>query len=208
MKKTTEIDIAKNSAGQMVEIESLLQSGNHYTSIGDLERAEKCYSKAALLDSDKADPYVGLGMIAFEKKILDDAEISFRVACRLENNCSKAYCGLAMVAQEKGNYNKAFEMYLKSLQLDSDNLTALLGLFQASCQMGSFAKVIHYLELYLQMHREDNSVKFSLAALYIKEGHFDKSQKMLLEILATENDNKDAADLLEEVEHNLARIRN
>jgi tetratricopeptide (TPR) repeat protein len=207
MKKTTEINTDKNPAGETLEIESLLQSGDHYTSIGDLDRGEKCYSKAALLDSDKADPYVGLGMIAFKKKLLDDAEISFRVACRLDSNCCKAYCGLAMVAQEKEDYDRAFEMYLKSLQLDQDNLTALLGLFQASCQMGSFAKVIDYLELYLQMHAEDNSVKFSLAALYIKEGCLDKSRKMLLEILASGSDNKDAADLLEEVEHNLAQMR-
>lgn len=184
---------------------NLQNSGDHYVSIANYDQAEKCYANAALLDPDQAAPYVGLGIVAFEKKLLDDAEISFRVACRLDCNCSKAYGGLAMVAQQKKDYDKAFEMYLKSLQLDPDNLTALLGLFQTSCQMGSFAKVIHYLELYLNIHPQDCSVKFSLAALYIKEGCFEKSRKLLCDILADQSDYKDAADLLEEVEHHLAQ---
>ena len=88
-----------------------------------------------------------------------------------------------MVAQKKNDYEKAFEMYLKSLELDTDNLTALLGLFQTSCQMGSFAKVIYYLEVYLDMHPDDCSVMFSLAALYVKENRFEQSRKTLLNIL-------------------------
>jgi predicted Zn-dependent protease len=93
------------------------------------------------------------------------------------------------------------------LELDTDNLTALLGLFQTSCRMNSFAKVIHYLEVYLDMHPGDSSVMLSLAALYMKEGRFERSQKILLDILTLIPANKDAANLLEEVEHNLARMK-
>ncbi len=96
-------------------------------------------------------------------------------------------------------------MYLKCLELDTDNLTALLGLFQTSCQMGSFAKVIHYLELYLSTHPHDSSVMFTLAALYEKEGCFEKSRKILLDILTLDSGNEDAANLLEEVDRNLAQ---
>jgi predicted Zn-dependent protease len=91
--------------------------------------------------------------------------------------------------------------------LDSDNLIALLGLFQTSCQMGSFAKVTHYLELYLSMHPGDTSVMFPLAALYMKDGRLEQSKKMLLDLLVLDSDNNDAANLLEEVEHSLAQIK-
>jgi tetratricopeptide (TPR) repeat protein len=148
---------------------------------------------------------VGLGAVDFQKNLLDDAEIAFRVACRLAPDCSRAYAGLAMVAQRRADYEKALEMYLKCLELDTDNLTALLGLFQTSCQMGSFAKVIHYLELYLSVHPHDNSVMFALAAIYVKEGRFEQSRKVLLDILTLDCGNKDAANLLEEVERNLAQ---
>jgi len=94
---------------------------------------------------------------------------------------------------------------MKSLELDGDNITALLGLFQTSCKMGSFAKVTYYLEVYLRMHQSDISVMFSLAALYMRDGRLEQAKGMLLDLLALDPNNKDAANLLEEVEHNLAQ---
>ena len=187
--------------------EILQESGDRYTSVGDYTQAQQCYGKAASMQPDEPMPYVGLGVVAFQKNLLNDAEIAFRVACRLDAGCSRAYAGIAMVAQERADYEKAFEMYLKCLELDTDNLTALLGLFQTSCRMGSFAKVIYYLELYLSMHPHDSSVMFSLAALYVKEDRFEQSRKILLDILALDPDNKDAVNLLEEVEQNLTLIK-
>ncbi|GAG68348.1 unnamed protein product [marine sediment metagenome] len=72
--------------------------------------------------------------------------------------------------------------------------------------MASFSKVIHYLELYLDMHPGDSSVMFSLAALYVKEDRFEQSRGILLDILTLDPGNEDAANLLEEVDHNLAQI--
>ncbi len=187
--------------------EVLQELGDCYTSVGNYVQAQRCYEKAASLGPDEPGPYVGLGVVGLQKNLLDDAEVAFKVACRLDVNCAKAHCGLAMVAQAKGDYKRAFEMYLKCLQLDTDNLTALLGLFQASCQMGSFAKVIHYLQLYLDMHPADISVMFSLAALYMKDGRLERSKKILLDILTLDAGHQDAANLLEEVEHNLAQTR-
>ncbi|MHC4171495.1 MAG: tetratricopeptide repeat protein [Planctomycetota bacterium] len=186
--------------------EVLQELGDCYTSIGNYAQAQHCYEKAASMGPDEPGPYVGLGVIALQKNLPDEAEIAFRVACRLDGNCSKAYAGLAMVAQQRADYKLAFEMYLKCLDLDTDNLIALLGLFQASCQMGSFAKVTHYLEVYLNMHPGDISVMFPLAALYMKDGRFEQSKKILSNILALDENHKDAANLLEEVEHSLAQI--
>jgi len=185
--------------------EVLQKLGDCYTSVGNYPDAQKCYEDAAPLAPDAPGPYVGLGVIALQKNLLEDAEIAFRVACRLDQNCAKAYCGLAMVHQQRQDYTQACEMYFKCLDLDSNNMTALLGLFQTSCQMRSFAKIIHYLEVYLNMHPADTSVMFSLASLYMKEDRFEQSKKILLDILTFDPANKDAANLLEEVEHSLAQ---
>jgi len=187
--------------------EVLQELGDCYTSVGNGIEAQRCYEKAASLGPDEPGPYVGLGVVALRKNLLDDAEIAFRVACRLDLNCDEAYAGLAMVAQQRDDYKQAFQLYLKCLELDTDNLTALLGLFQTSCQMGSFAEVIHYLEVYLNMHPGDASVMFSLAALYMKDGRFEQSRKILLDVLTLDPANKDAANLLEEVEHSLAQTK-
>ncbi|MHC4622302.1 MAG: tetratricopeptide repeat protein [Planctomycetota bacterium] len=185
--------------------EVLQELGDCYTSLENHAQAQECYEKAASLGPDEPGPYVGIGVIALQKNLLDDAEIAFRVACRLDVKCARAYAGLGMVAQQRADYGQAFEMYLKCLELDSDNSIALLGLFQASCQMGSFSKIIHYLELYLDMHPGDASVMFSLAALYMKDGRLDRARTILTDILNLEPANKDAANLLEEVEHSIAR---
>lgn len=96
-------------------------------------------------------------------------------------------------------------MYLKCLELDTNNLAALLGLFQTSCRMGSFEQVIYFLRVYLRMHPGDTSVMFCLATLYIKQDDLQQSQRLLKDILVLDAANRDAADLLEEVEHNLAQ---
>ncbi|HUS71977.1 MAG TPA: tetratricopeptide repeat protein [Sedimentisphaerales bacterium] len=205
------MDITQGDTGQQRDstqrYEVLQELGDCYTSVGNYEEAQHYYDKAAVLGPDEPGPYVGLGAVALQKNLLDDAETAFRVACRLDANCAKAYAGLAMVAQQRADYKLAFEMYLKCLELDTDNLIALLGLFQTSCQMGSFAKVTHYLELYLNMHPGDASVMFPLAALYMKDGRLEQSKKILLDMLTLDRDNQDAANLLEEVEHGLAQAK-
>ncbi len=203
MDATQDNGVTEHNCTQHYEV--LQELGDCYASVGDHDQAQRCYEKAALLGPDEADPYVGLGVLALQKDHLDDAEIAFRVARRLDPNSAKAHAGLAMISQQRKDYQKAFQMYMKSLELDSDNITALLGLFQTSCQMGSFAKVIYYLETYLNIHPGDGSVLFCLAVLYMKEGRFEQSKKSLLDILALDPANQEAVNLLEEVEHSLAR---
>jgi len=203
------MDIIQNNADQQHDstqhYETLQEMGDCLASVGDYKQAQECYEKAAVLAPDAPEPYVGLGVVALQNNQLDDAEIAFKIACRLDANCAKAYAGLGMAAQQRTDYKQAFEMYLKCLELDTDNLIALLGLFQASCQMGSFEKVTHYLEVYLNMHPGDTSVMFPLAALYMKDGRLEESKKVLQDVLSLDQNHKDAADLLEEVQHILAQ---
>jgi tetratricopeptide (TPR) repeat protein len=203
------MDIIRNNTDSQHDstqhYETLQEMGDCFASVGDYKQAQECYEKAAVLAPDAPDPYVGLGVVALQNNQLDDAEIAFKVACRLDASFAKAYAGLGLTAQQRTDYKQAFEMYLKCLELDTDNLIAILGLFQASCRMGSFEKVTHYLEVYLNMHPGDTSVMFPLAALYMKDGRLEESRKVLLDILTLDGGHKDAANLLEEVEHNLAQ---
>jgi tetratricopeptide (TPR) repeat protein len=202
------MDITKNNDNQKHDTtqhyEVLQELGDCHTSVGDYEKAQKHYEKAAILCPDEAGPYVGLGVVEINKGQIDDAETAFKVACRLDNKCAKAYAGLGLVAQQKGDYKRAFDMFLKCLELDTDNLIGILGLFQTSCQMGSFEHVTHYLELYLNMHPGDVSVMYPLSALYMKDGRLEESRKILQDILTLDRNHRDATNLLEEVEHSMA----
>jgi Flp pilus assembly protein TadD len=188
---------------RMQHYEVLRELGDCYTSVGNYSQAQRCYERAASLGPDEPGPYIGLGVAALQRNELDDAEIAFRVACRLDPKCAKAYTGMAMIAQQRREFQPAFDLYMKSLELDTDNIMALLGLFQVSCEMGSFARVIHYLEVYMQMHPGDTAVMFALAALYWKDGRSEQARDTLLSLLALEPANRDATNLLEEVEHTL-----
>ena len=205
MDQTTVNEVEKHKRTQHYEV--LTELGDCYTSVGNYSQAHRCYEMAALLAPDEAGPYVGLGVGAMQKGSLEDAEIAFRVACRLDPQCARAYAGLAMVAQQRRDFPQAFDLYMKSLELDADNITSLLGMFQVSCEMGSFAKIIYYLEVYLRMHPGDTSVMFALAALYLKDRQVARSKAVLLDVLAREPANRDAANLLEEVEHAMAGAR-
>ena len=205
------MDLTENNVDQQHDstqrYEVLQEVGDCYSSVGSYAQAKKYYEKAAVLAPDEPGPYVGLGVVALQENLLDDAEIAFRVACRLDTACAKAYAGLGLVAQQGADYKQAIEMYLKCLELDTDHPIALLGLFQSSCQRGSFGKITHYLEVYVNMHPADTSVMFPLAALYMKDGRFEDSKKILSELLTLDPSHKDAAALLEEAEHSLAQTR-
>jgi tetratricopeptide (TPR) repeat protein len=205
------MDVKQNNTDQQHDstqhYEVLMELGDCHTSVGDYVEAQQCYEKAAVLYPDEAGPYVGLGVVALQKNLIDDATTAFKVACRLDNKSAKAYAGLGMVAQQSRDYKRAFDMFLKSLELDTNNMIGLLGLFQTSCQMGSFEKVTYYLETYLNMHPGDVSVMYPLAALYMKDGKLEDSRKVLLDILTLDSNHKDAANLLEEVEHNIAQVK-
>jgi tetratricopeptide (TPR) repeat protein len=197
---------AERSFSQRYDV--LVELGDCHATVGNSLPARECYEQAAQIEPDRAEPYVGLGVVSLQKDDIDNAEIAFKVAVRLDAKCAKAWCGLGMVSQIRQQFQLAQEYYLRSLDIDADNLTALLGLFQSSCQMGSFSKVIFYLNAYLNMHPGDTAVMFCLATLYMKDGKYPQAAGLLKEVLALAPDNTDAANLLEEVDNKLSQATN
>jgi len=182
---------------------NLRKLSDYYTLTGNNEQARSCYEKAAKLQPNESWPYVGLGAIALEQDQLEDAEGAFRKAIWLDRKSAKAYCGLGMVYQGKKDFDKAFENYMQCLELDANNLTAILGLFQTSSDIESFSKVRYYLGIYLDSHPDDIDIMFCLANLCIKDTLLDKAKEVLKKILTLEPYHQDAANLLEEVEHEI-----
>jgi len=201
------MDLTRQSAvpdqGWSQHYDVLQELGDCLAAVGQIEQAQECYERAAVLAPDEAGPYLGSGVIALQEERIEDADIAFRVALRLDGCNSRAMAGLAMVAQRGNRPQEAFDWYLKSLELDSDNLTALLGLFQMSCQMGSFSRVIDYLQTYLNLHPADTAVMFCLATLYQREKLYDRAGQLLRDILVLEPGHQDARNLLEETQNRL-----
>jgi tetratricopeptide (TPR) repeat protein len=195
MDRTTVNEVEKRKRTQHYDV--LSELGDCYTSVGNYNQAHRCYEMAALLAPDEPGPYVGLGVGAIQKGSLEDAEIAFRVACRLDPQCARAYAGLALVAQQRRDFRGASDLYVKSLDMDNDNVAVLLGFFQVSCEMRSFEQVIRYLAAYLEVHPGETRVMFALAVSYQKTGRTEQCKNMLLNLLALDPNNTDAASLLQ-----------
>ena len=82
MEITQENGVEEHNSTQHYEV--LQELGDCYTSVGNYAHAQCCYEKAASLGPDEPGPYVGLGVVALQKNLLDDADIAFKVACRLD----------------------------------------------------------------------------------------------------------------------------
>jgi len=141
------MDLTRQSAvpdqGWSQHYDVLQELGDCLAAVGQLEQAQECYERAAVLAPDEAGPYLGSGSSQCRKI---ESRMRNCVSCCASAGRpnSRAMAGMAMVAQRQNQPQNAFDWYLKSLELDSDNLMALLGLFQMSCQMGSFSRVIDY----------------------------------------------------------------
>jgi tetratricopeptide (TPR) repeat protein/SAM-dependent methyltransferase len=205
VERTVAEEAEKRQRAQYYEV--LNELGDCHTCVGSYSQAHRCYERASLLAPDEPGPYVGLGVGAIQKGSLEDAETAFQVACRLDPQCAEGYGGLAMVAQQRRDFSGAFDLYLKSLERDSNNVAVLLGFFQVSCEVGSFKEVICHLEKYLQLHSRETLAIFALAVSYQKTGRVDLCKSTLLNLLALNPADRDAANLLTEVEHNLLEVR-
>ena len=81
MEQNPDFEREQNNSIQHYEV--LMEYGDCLVNVGKYDDAQKHYEKAATLSPDAAGPYVGLGVVALQKNLPDDAEIAFRVACRL-----------------------------------------------------------------------------------------------------------------------------
>lgn len=186
----------------------LIETADYHAYMGNYNLARTYYYKAILLEPYRAEPYLGLGTVALENKSFTQAERAFEAACQLDSKHSKAYCGLGIVYQRMGELEKSFEMYSLCLEIDKDNIDAILGLFQVGRKINRYTQIRTKLQMYLQIHPNDVTIMFCLANVCVKEHLYKQANNVLLDILLTDNNNIDAINLLEEIQHRQAQQNN
>ena len=75
--------------------------GECYLFMGDFDKAEDYYRKAAESNSTVAAPYMGLATVAVQRSELDKALVLYQKAAAVEAS-DKAYCGIGLVYMEQG----------------------------------------------------------------------------------------------------------
>ena len=169
--------------------------GECYLFMGELDKAEDYYQKAARSNGIHADPYLGLATIAVQKGNLEKAMSLYKKAADLGPN-DKSYAGMGLIAMEKGNTEEAFNLFIKSLEINPECMVALYGLIQAGHVLNQLEEVVIHLKNYLELNPDNSDVRYSLAGSLIALGRTQEAREQVQILLDQNPDNKNAQELL------------
>ncbi|MBQ7457364.1 MAG: tetratricopeptide repeat protein [Desulfovibrio sp.] len=170
--------------------------GECYLFMGDFDKAEEYYRKAAENNTESAAPFMGLATVAVQRADLDKALVLYKKAAAVEES-DKALCGIGLVYMEQGNHEEAYKWFSKSLDLSNGNIVALNCLVREAYQLQHVDGVIPYLEKALDASTEGEAVRVALAGCLISLGRQEEAKKHLEMVLANNPGNVNARELID-----------
>jgi tetratricopeptide (TPR) repeat protein len=170
--------------------------GECYLFMGDFDKAEEYYRKAAGNNTKCAAPYMGLATVAVQRSELDKALVLYEKAAAVEET-DKALCGIGLVYMEQGRHEKAFDLFSRALDIAPENMVALNCLVREAYQIGSVTKTLRHLEAALETGVETEAVRVTLAGCLIYLGHGDEARTHLETVLGANPANSSAKELFE-----------
>ncbi|MGJ3524241.1 tetratricopeptide repeat protein [Nitratidesulfovibrio sp. D1] len=168
--------------------------GECYLFMGDLEKAEEYYRKAAGSNGVHPDPYLGLATIAVQRGNLESALVLYRKAAAIEAN-DKSLAGMGLVEMETGAHAEAFDHFVAALGMNPGNLVAMNGLLRLGYHLDRIDEVVAHLRAFLELSPEKDNVRFSLAGCLISLGRKDEARAELETILDRAPDHADAREM-------------
>jgi Flp pilus assembly protein TadD len=113
-----------------------------YLRRGDLDAAQQTYTKAIDLDSNDAQPAIGLGSVSFSRGHLDEAEKWYKKAIALDpRDANPVYC-LGTVYYKRGDWANAEKYYRQAVSLDEKQGQYHAALAGALTQLGRTSEAI------------------------------------------------------------------
>jgi len=172
--------------------------GECYLFMGELDKAEQYYEKAANSNGTHPDPYLGLATVAVQRGHLDNALGLYRRAAEIEAS-DKSLTGMALVEMETGAMDLAYQHFNHALNLNPENLVALYGIVQAGHGLDRLTDVIPLLENYLELDPAKTEIRYTLAGCLSKTGQIQKARAQLEKSLESDPGYEPARELLREL---------
>ena len=172
--------------------------GECYLFMGDLDKAEEYYLKAAGSNGAHQDPYIGLATIAVQRGSMDDALALYRKAETIESS-DKSLGGIGLGLMDKGDHEGAFTAFLRGLERNPQNLVLLNTAVQEAHCLGKLQEMVPYLEKALEVNPQLGAVRFTLAGSLVHLGSLEKAAQQLEILLASEPDNAEAKELYDAI---------
>jgi tetratricopeptide (TPR) repeat protein len=171
--------------------------GECYLYMGDLEKAEEYYTKAASNNGVHPDPYLGLATICVQRGELDKAHGLYAKAADIEAD-DKSLAGMALIEMERGEIEPAYAHLEGALEKNPANLVALFSLVRIAHATERVEDAIRHMENYLAIDPLKAQVRYSLAGSLICMGRDEEAKAHLVRILDEEPDFEPARELLEQ----------
>lgn len=172
--------------------------GECYLFMGDFEKAEGYYKKAAASNGVHPDPYLGLATIAVQRGQLEAAFELYTKAVSIEEN-DKALAGLGLVKMEMGAHEEAFDYFEKAIGFNPENAVALNCLVREGYHLSQLERVVPCLEASLAVNPDKEEIRTSLAGCLVSLGRENEAKTHLESILAVNPTSENAKDLYEHI---------
>ena len=161
--------------------------GECYLFMGDFDKAEEYYRKAANSSTQSDAPYLGLATVAVQRAELDKALVLYQKAASVEET-DKALCGIGLIHMEQGQHQEAFDNFARALNKNAENI---------AYQLGCVESVLPYLEDTLNTGVEAEAVRVTLAGCLIYLGRGEEARIHLEAVLGANPANNSAKELFD-----------
>ncbi len=172
--------------------------GECYLFMGELDKAEDYYNKAASSNGIHPDPYLGLATIAVQRGELEVALGMYTKAHGIDAN-DKTFAGIGLVKMELGAKVEAFDLFAQALAKNPENMVALFSIIRLGHELERLTEIVPLLEGYLSIDPGKSEVRYSLAGCMVCLDRKDDAQAQLERILESDPDFAAARELLEQL---------
>jgi tetratricopeptide (TPR) repeat protein len=169
--------------------------GECYLFMGELDKAEGYYEKAARSNGIHPDPYLGLATIAVQRGDLGQALTLYQKAENIASS-DKSLAGIALIQAQQGETTEAFDNNVRALELNPENIVALFGLVQTAHILGRTAEAVAFLERYLELDPGKSEVRYALSGCLVACERRDEAKVHLAKIMESDPGYSAAAELM------------
>ncbi len=168
--------------------------GECYLFMGELDKAEEYYKKAASSNGVHPDPYLGLATIAVQRGKLEEAFVLYKKADAIESS-DKTLSGMGLIHMDRGQHEEAMDAFTQALERNPDNMVAMSGLVQMGYALNRVADIVPILSDSLSQNPGKDAVRFSLAGGLIWLGRNEEAKEHLELLLEKDPENEGAQQL-------------
>ncbi len=172
--------------------------GECYLFMGELEKAEGYYVKAAESKPEYSAPYLGLATIAIQQNELDKALSHYEKACEVEYG-DKPLTGIGLVLMEQGKNEEAFNKFEEALSLNQSNMVSLSCIVRLGYMLNRVEALLPILERAVEVD-ESQSSRITLAGCLISLDKNNEAAEHLKKALIEDPTQEQARELLEHIQ--------